>query len=149
MFRKPIEYTDYNGVRRKETFDFYINKAELAELNLKYKGGLKEMLEYMVKAEDSAGLVKFIRELILMSYGVKEPGGKRFIKSKEQSDAFAQTEAYSELFMSLLSSAEATAEFVKQILPADLNPDTAVNDTNINSDTATDRPALTVVNPGN
>lgn len=138
MLRKTIEYTDYNGAPRKETFDFYINKAELASLNLKYKGGMKEMLEYMAKSEDGDGLVKFIRELILMSYGVKEPGGKRFIKTQELRDEFEQSEAYSNLFMSLLGSAEATAEFVKEILPADLNPDTGVN-----------RPSLSVVDSVN
>ena len=96
------------------------------------------MLEYMAKSEDGDGLVKFIRELILMSYGVKEPGGKRFIKTQELRDEFEQSEAYSNLFMSLLGSAEATAEFVKEFLPADLNPDTGVN-----------RPSLPVVDPVN
>ncbi len=136
MLRKTIEYTDYNGAHHKENFDFHINKAELAELNLKYKGGMKEMLEFMAKVEDGDGLVKFIKELILMSYGVKEPGGKRFIKTKEQREAFEQSEAYATLFISLLGDADATAEFVKGILPKDLNPDIAG-----------ERPALSVVNP--
>lgn len=123
MLRKVIKYTDYNGVERNESFDFHINKVELASLNLKYKGGLKEMLEYMTKCEDGDGLVEFIKELILMSYGVKEPGGKRFKKSQELRDEFEQSEAFAELFMSLLNDAEATAEFAKGILPKGLNPD--------------------------
>lgn len=140
MLRKVIKYTDYNGVEREESFDFYINKAELAEMNLKYKGGLKEMLEYMAKCEDGDGLVKFVKELILMSYGVKEPGGKRFMKSQELRDEFEQSEAFSELFMSLLGDAEATAEFAKGILPKDLNPAAATHKTTIN-----EQPALSVV----
>lgn len=122
MLRKEIEYTDYNGVHRKESFDFYINKAELASLNLKYKGGIKEMLLYMAKCEDGDGLGEFIKELILMSYGVKQPGGKRFMKSQEIRDEFEQSEAFSELFIMLLGDADATANFVKGILPSDLNP---------------------------
>ena len=138
MLRKTIKYTDYNGMSREEGFDFHINKAELASLNLKYKGGLKEMLEFMARSEDGDGLVKFIKEIILMSYGVKEPGGKRFMKSEELRNAFEQSEAFSELFMSLLGDADATAEFVKGILPKDLNPDT------VNAES----PALNVIDGG-
>lgn len=123
MLRKKITYTDYDGVERKEDFDFHINKAELAALNLRYKGGLQAMLEYMVKCDDNNGLINFVEEIILMSYGIKIPGGKQFKKSPEIREEFKQSEAYSVLFMELLGSAEATAEFVKGILPRDLNPD--------------------------
>lgn len=123
MLRKKITYTDYDGVERTEDFDFHISKAELAGLNMKYKGGLQAMLEYMVKCEDAHGLITFIEEIILMSYGIKMPGGKQFKKSTEIAEEFKQSEAYSVLFMELLGDAEATATFVKGIIPRDLNPD--------------------------
>ena len=44
--------------------------------------------------------------------------GKRFIKSKELSEAFSQTEAYSQLFMELATDADAASKFVNGIVPA-------------------------------
>ena len=60
------------------------------------------------------------------------------MKSEELRNAFEQSEAFSELFMSLLGDADATAEFVKGILPKDLNPDT------VNAES----PALTAIDGG-
>ena len=65
-------------------------------------------------------IVKTLKAIILKAYGEKSPDGKRFIKSKELSESFAQTEAYSQLFMELMSDAEAGAKFINGILPADI-----------------------------
>jgi hypothetical protein len=53
-----------------------------------------------------------------MAYGEKSDDGKRFIKSEEISANFAATEAYSELFMELMSSTEKMTEFVNALAPA-------------------------------
>ena len=42
------------------------------------------------------------KDLILKAYGEKSADGRRFIKSKELSEAFSQTEAYSILYMNLI-----------------------------------------------
>ena len=52
-----------------------------------------------------------------LGYGEKSPDGKRFIKNQELRDAFAQTEAYSDLFMELATDAEAAARFINGIVP--------------------------------
>jgi len=44
MFTKTINYTDFNGEERTESFYFNLTKAELAELNLTTEGGLQEVL---------------------------------------------------------------------------------------------------------
>ena len=56
----------------------------------------------------------------MKAYGEKSPDGKRFIKSPELSEAFSQTEAYSELFMELASDSDAASKFVNGIIPADM-----------------------------
>lgn len=58
------------------------------------------------------------KDIILRAYGEKSPDGKRFIKNQELRDAFAQTEAYSILFMELATNADAAAAFVNGIVPA-------------------------------
>ena len=63
------------------------------------------------------------KDIILRSYGEKSPDGRRFIKSKEITDAFAQTEAYSDLFMELATDAEAASDFINAIVPQDMSND--------------------------
>lgn len=120
MLKKSITYTDYNGTERTETFYFNISKAELMEMELGTTGGYAEMLQRIVETQDAPSLIKIFKDLIFKAYGVKSSDGKRFIKSKELSEEFAQTEAYTVLFMELATDAEAGAEFVNGILPQDL-----------------------------
>ena len=119
MLKKTINYTDYNGMERTEDFYFNLNKAEVAEMELSTEGGLAEMIQKIVSSKDTPSIVKIFKDLILKAYGEKTPDGKRFVKSKELSDAFAQTEAYSELFMELATDAETASAFVNGIMPTD------------------------------
>lgn len=123
MLKKTITYTDYNGVEKKEDFYFNLTKAEVVEMELTTTGGLAETITKIVDAKDVPAIVKIFKELILKAYGEKSPDGKRFIKSKELADSFAQTEAYSELFMELATDADAAAKFVNGITPVDIPQD--------------------------
>lgn len=120
MLKKIIEYTDYNGNVRKETFYFNMSKAELMEQEMSVNGGYSEMVQRITEAQDMPTLMKLIRELVLGAYGEKSADGKRFIKSKELSEAFSQTEAYSSLMMELMTDSKAAAQFVVGIMPSDL-----------------------------
>lgn len=120
MLKKVISYTDYDGNERKETFYFNLSKAEIAEMELSTSGGLAQMIQKIIDEKDSPRIVQIFKDLILRSYGEKSPDGKRFVKSKELSDGFAQTEAYSELFMELASNADAASAFINGIVPADV-----------------------------
>lgn len=120
MLKKSITYTDYNGVERTEDYYFNLSKAELSEMELSINGGMTEMLKQIVNSRDNAEIVKIFKTMILKSYGEKSVDGKRFIKSDEARTAFEQTEAYSELFMELLSSEDKAVEFVNGIIPNDV-----------------------------
>lgn len=120
MLKKTITYVDYDGNTRTEDFFFNLSKAELTEMELSTTGGLEAMLNRIIAARDGARIIALFKDLILRSYGEKSLDGKRFIKSKELSDAFSQTEAYVELFMELSTDADKASEFVKGILPAGL-----------------------------
>ena len=120
MLKKTVTYTDYNGVERTEDFYFNLSKAEVTEMELSVDGGLAQMLENIVNSKDSKEIVRMFKELVLKAYGEKSPDGRRFIKNKELSDAFSQTEAYSEIFMELALNEQAAADFVNGILPKSL-----------------------------
>lgn len=119
MLKKTIKYTDYNGVERTEDFYFNLSNAEIMEMELGTKGGFAEMINKVVAAQDTPTIVKIFKELVLKAYGEKDADGKHFIKSKELSTAFSQTEAYSILFMELATDADAASKFVNGIVPAE------------------------------
>ena len=118
MLKKSITYTDYNEVTHTETYYFNLSKAECMEMEMSTSGGLTEMINKIIETQDIPAIIKIFKDLILKAYGVKSPDGKRFIKSEELSTAFAQTEAYSVLFMELATNAEEAAAFVNGIMPS-------------------------------
>jgi hypothetical protein len=126
MLKKTITYTDYNGVERKEDFYFNLTKAEIMEMELGTTGGLAERINRIVAAQDSTEIIKIFKDLVLKAYGEKSDDGKRFIKSEELRNGFAQTEAYSILFMELATDADAAANFVNGIVPADVSKQAAL-----------------------
>ena len=125
MLKKIITYTDYNGVERTEPFYFNLSKAELMEMELGVTGGMTEMLDKIIAAKDAPSLMKTFKEMIMKAYGVKSDDGKRLIKSEELSIAFTQTEAYSVLFMELITDDKAAADFVNGIIPNEIQAEVA------------------------
>lgn len=117
MLKKTMTFIDYNGNERTEDFYFNLSKAELSEMELSTTGGLGQMIQDIVAAQDTPRIISIFKDLILKSYGVKSADGRRFIKSKELSMEFAQTEAYSDLFMLLATDEAAATEFVNGIVP--------------------------------
>lgn len=124
MLKKTITYTDYNGLQRTEDFYFNLTKAEVMEMEMSTVGGMAEMIQKIVAAQDVPSIIKIFKDLILKAYGEKSADGKRFIKVNEYgnrlADEFAQTEAYSQLFMELATDADAAAAFVNGIVPNDM-----------------------------
>lgn len=121
MYAKKMTYTDYDGNERTETFYFNLNKAELTEMELSSEGGLSKMIQRIVDEQDTTRIITIFKDIILRSYGEKSNDGKRFIKKAPDghmlADDFAQTEAYSELFMELATDADAASEFVNNVVP--------------------------------
>lgn len=117
MLKKTITYTDYNGMERTEDFYFNLSKAELMEMEMSTAGGMDAYVAKIVNAQDAPSIIKTFKELILKSYGEKSLDGKRFEKSPAKADAFAQTEAYSELFMELATNADSAIKFCNGIIP--------------------------------
>lgn len=121
MLKKTITYNDYNGVERTEDFYFNLSKAELMEMEMSISGGLTEMIEKIVATKDAPAIIKIFKELVLKAYGEKSADGKRFEKKNGAlAEAFAETEAYSQIFMELATDADKAAEFVNGIMPSDI-----------------------------
>ena len=120
MITKEITYTDYNGQERTEKYQFNFPKAELTEMELSVNGGLSAMMERIKETDDRPELMRIFKELILKAYGVKSADGKRFVKSDELRTEFSQTEAYSELYMELVTNTESAITFFNGLIPNDI-----------------------------
>ena len=116
MFKKEIEYQDFNGQQRKEMFYFNLSKAELMEMELSTQAGMEEMIKMLIATKDNAKIVQTFKDLILKSYGIKSEDGTRFIKTPELREAFEQSNAYSELFMEILSNTDAQVAFINGVV---------------------------------
>ena len=119
MRKETITYTDYNGNERTEDFYFNYSVAELGRMQLT-SGGLEDKLRAIVAENDREKIMSTFEDIILGSYGEKSEDGKRFIKvrnGEKLSDAFKETEAYSVLFVKLLSDENALEIFMKGIIP--------------------------------
>lgn len=117
MLKKTITYRDYNDVERTEDFYFNLTKAEIMEMELGTTGGFTEMVQKIIDTQDIPQIAKIFKDLVLKAYGEKSPDGRRFIKNDEIRDGFAQTEAYSDLFMELSTNPDAASAFINGIIP--------------------------------
>lgn len=120
MLKKTVTYVDYDGNERTETLHFNLTRAELAEMELATPGGLQARMTRIVNEKDTNKLIQLIKDFIVKSYGVKSDDGKKFIKSEELTRDFMQTEAYSSVFMEMVTDEKALGLFLLGIVPKDL-----------------------------
>lgn len=120
MYVKEIEYTDFNGITRKEKFYFNLTKAEILDMELGKTGGLTEYIHKILEAQDTPSIMSLFKTLLLKSYGVKSDDGRRFIKNDKVREDFEQTQAFSDLYMLLALDDGEASKFVNAIVPADM-----------------------------
>lgn len=120
MLKKAITYTDFNGEELTEDFYFNLTKAELIELEMGFDGGLSEGLKKIVASKDGNAIMQEFKRIVLTAYGQRTPDGKRFVKNQTLRDEFESTEAYSVLFVEIVTDPDKAADFVRGIMPQDL-----------------------------
>lgn len=121
MYKKTIEFTDYNDVVRKEDHYFHLNKAEVIKwLTTSGDYTLDKVLERLSTERNGKKIMEIFEDLIHRSYGRKSLDGRKFEKTEEIWNDFYQTEAYSVLFTELVTDAKKAADFVNRIIPKDL-----------------------------
>ena len=125
MLKKTITYEDFNGEKVSEDFFFHLSKAELVELELSHQGGLSESLQKIIADEDGKSIIAEFKNIILSAYGKRSEDGKRFVKNATVREEFESSEAYSALFMELVTNADTAVEFINGIIPTNLGEEAA------------------------
>lgn len=150
MLKKTITYEDFNGDEVSEDFFFHLSKAELVELEMSHDGGLSASLQRIVDAEDGKGIIAEFKNIILSAYGKRSDDGRRFIKNQTLREEFESTEAYSTLFMELVTDTDKAVEFINGVIPQDMAEEAAklaAVDLKVVEEAVTVLPAAEVVTP--
>lgn len=121
MLIKTLTYEDYNGVTRTEEHRFHLTEAEIIKwLMTSGDYTLDQVLIRLSEERNGKEIIRMFEELLHLSYGRKSLDGTRFEKSEELWKKFSQTEAYSNLFMELVTDGAKAAAFINGIIPKDL-----------------------------
>ena len=140
MLKKTMTTVDFGGTERTEDYYFNLTKAEIMEMQLCTDGGFVETVKKIVEAKNQLELTHLFKKIICASYGVLSPDGRKFVNNQQVLDDFMATQAYSDLYIELLSGdGKAAEDFVNGILPKDL--------TNEAAKAPVSQPGLAVLNP--
>lgn len=121
MIKKTITFEDYAGNKREEEHFFHLNKAEVVKwLTTSGDYTLDKLLDKIVKERNGKQIMEIFDDLLHRSYGKISLDGRRFEKSEEIWKDFSESEAYSTLFMEIVTDAKKAADFVNGIIPKDM-----------------------------
>lgn len=121
MLKKDITFENLDGDMITQTFYFNLNKAELVAMEMEGgEGGFQAAMQQIIDSKDGKAIMEQFRNIILKTVGYRHEDGIRFIKTQDYRDAFEESGAYSELFVSLVTDAEAGAQFINGVIPRNL-----------------------------
>lgn len=121
MLERVIEFEDFRGNKRSETFYFYLNQAEVT-LWMTQEGDytLDKILIRLAQERNGRKIMTMVEDIIHRSFGKISVDGVSFEKNEEDWKRFRGSEAFSNLFMELVTDAKACSEFVQAIIPSDM-----------------------------
>jgi len=97
-------------------FYFHLNTLEVTKLLAELgTDNLQGYVKTLGESKDMNQMLKFIEKIVLRSYGHKSEDGRSFLKDEASLSAFQQSEAYSSLFMSLLTNPEEAKAFAENL----------------------------------
>ena len=123
MYKTSVTYENYDGEKVTKDLYFNLTKAEITKLQLSYEDGFDKYIDSIIHPlsgkPDPKKIMDLFEMLIIKAYGVRTEDGD-FVKSPAKAEAFLSTDAYSELFMRLISDEKAQTEFFIGIMPRDV-----------------------------
>lgn len=118
MLKKEIKHKDIDNNDTTTIAYFNLTKAEALEVNIRTDIAL------IAETRNINDTMDAFNRIMRASYGVRTPDGQ-FLKIRPEGghyfDQFATTEAYSELFIELFGNPDTASDFIKNILPPEIN----------------------------
>lgn len=116
MFKKTIEFEDFDGNKVVEDFYFHISMTELAAM----AHGADELAMRVKKIENEKNglaILHEFREIVRLGCGQRSEDKKRFIKTPETQSALLDSPAFDVLVMEMMADPEKMADFIAQLFP--------------------------------
>ena len=133
MIKKTVNYFDFDNNAVTETLYFNLNQHELIEVALDIPDDVSKTVGTdpnnfdkeavatgLLEKMGQKGIMGFVKDLLIKSYGVKSEDNRRFIKTPEMATEFSQSIAFDTIFMELMSDDKAAADFVNGVIPANV-----------------------------
>lgn len=117
MFKKTIKYEDFNGVQQEKDFYFHLSKTELLEMAA---GDMQDHISRIIITQNPKEVLHEMRNIVLMAVGRRSEDGSEFIKDGQSKSALVNSGAYDELLMELATQADSAAEFIRNLLPTQM-----------------------------
>jgi hypothetical protein len=124
VLKKTVTWTDLLGDKHTDDLYFHLKQDELVEMELGHRGEtFSSYLQTMVKSDDKAAILTAVKSIIAAAYGRRSEDGRTFNKDETWTKEFMKSQAYTSLFMELVTSETAATEFVMGIFPAEMLED--------------------------
>lgn len=120
MYKKIVKYKDFNGIDREEEVLFYLSKTDITKMNSRFDGGLQEKFQKIMNKLNVKELVEVVEDIILSAHGEKSDDGTKFMKNAKIREEFECSIAYDQIFQELIQDPDKLADFIKKILPQDV-----------------------------
>ena len=117
MYTEKIKYTDLNGNDGVYTVYFNLNKMEVVTMQWSVPGGVKQLFEQIIEAQDIHQILKWMTEILKKAYGEKSADGKRFIKTDDGWEKFTQSAGYDDWMFGVITNPDKAAEIMRAIMP--------------------------------
>ena len=120
MFERTFTYEGFDGKQYKDTWGFYLSKADLLEIQLGSFIGMDALMRRLIETQNGKEIMAIIREIILKAVGKPSSDGKRFIRNAALAEEVHQTDAYSQLFEELVLDGDKAMEFIMAAVPREI-----------------------------
>ena len=119
MFKREITFENIDGAMVTRTYYFHLNKADLADMELRFgTDGLEKHFREVVAANDRGAVLDLFKYIFQSSIGRRE--GDLFIKDEKTVNDFMFSGAYAQLFVELFKDPAQILEFFRAVVPASM-----------------------------
>jgi hypothetical protein len=127
MIKKRITWKDFLEESHTDDFYFHLKQDELVEMELGRQGGtFSSYLQTMVQSDDKAAILTAVKSIISAAYGKRSEDGRTFHKDEAWTKEFMSSQAFTALFMELVTSETAATEFIMGVFPKEMMDDPAI-----------------------
>lgn len=120
MFKRTVNYRNFNNELKTKDLYFHLSKADLTEIVV---DGTKDRMDAAVASQNKLALMTELRKFVARAIGARSEDGESFDKSPETVKKLTSSAAYDQLISELMIDENVVTEFVTNLVPPELRQD--------------------------